>query len=302
MKRLFILMMLFSMLCGTTVLANDDDYEKIKLKAKGEEIIFEIEEQKYEGNGKYEADPEIIMHFPERFDAKEDEKLYFRVKWRTKTAEEIDYDKDYYIKPKIFYVELPERGGEEETIRFRVNFGKREYAEDTTYSLWLVGGKDFEDNFLKGQEDIELKDDFVVFDVEEVQTTTEVFLTMGKELVQYNGEQKFLHEPLVFNEKGRMMIAAKDVPMIMEGRTADSILWNKVSRTVTVQTGEKIFSMSEGQQKWLYQGQEMQADTVPEIRNGIMYLPLREMAKVFDFDELTWDSSTQTVRLFRSSY
>ena len=66
--------------------------------------------------------------------------------------------------------------------------------------------------------------------------------------------------------------------------------------------GEKIFSMSEGQQKWLYQGQEMQADTAPEIRNGIMYLPLRDMAKVFGFDELTWDSSTQTVRLFRSSY
>ncbi|MBR4934659.1 MAG: copper amine oxidase N-terminal domain-containing protein, partial [Anaerotignum sp.] len=115
-------------------------------------------------------------------------------------------------------------------------------------------------------------------------------------------EAKNLYEPLIFNESGRMMIAAKDVPMIMEGRAADSILWNKVSRTVTVQAGEKIFSMSEGQQKWLYQGQEMQADTAPEIRNGIMYLPLRDMAKVFGFDELTWDSSTQTVRLFRSSY
>ena len=302
MKRVFILMVMFILFCGTTAFAKNDDYEEIKLKANGEEIVFEIEKQRCEGNVKHEADPEIIMNFPEKFDAKADEKLYFRVKWRTETAEELDYDKDYYIKPKIFYIELPETGGEEKTIRFQVNFSKREYTEDTTYSLWLVGGKDFEDNFLWGKKDIELKDDFVVFDVEEIQTTTEVFLAMGKEIVHYNGEAKNLYEPLIFNESGRMMIAAKDVPMIMEGRAADSILWNKVSRTVTVQAGEKIFSMSEGQQKWLYQGQEMQADTAPEIRNGIMYLPLRDMAKVFGFDELTWDSSTQTVRLFRSSY
>ena len=302
MKKLFVFMLTFVMLCGTTAYAKDDKYEKIKLKANREEIIFEIEGQKYEGDTKYSADPEIIMHFPEDFRSEKGEKLYFRVKWKTETAEEIDYDDDFYIKPKIFYVELPEIDGEEKKISVQVNIDRREYTEDTTYSLWLVGGEKFEDNFLWGKKDKELKDDFVIFDVPEVQTTTEVFLTMGKEFVQYNGEQRNLHEPLVFNKEGRMMIAAKDVPMIMEGRVADSVLWNKVSRTVTVKTGEKVFSMSEGQQKWLYQGQEMQADTVPEIRSGIMYLPLRDMAKVFDFDELTWDGSTQTVRLYRSAY
>ena len=65
MKRVFILMVMFILFCGTTAFAKNDDYEEIKLKANGEEIVFEIEKQRCEGNVKHEADPEIIMNFPE---------------------------------------------------------------------------------------------------------------------------------------------------------------------------------------------------------------------------------------------
>ena len=300
MKRIFILTLAFMMLGGTMAYAKTE-LEKIKLKVNGEEIEFEIEEQKYEGETEYKADPEIIMRFPEDFDG-EEEKLYFRVKWETQTAEEIDYDDDYYIKPKIFSFVLPEATGEEQEISLKLKFSKQEYTEDTTYSLWLVGGDDYDDNFLEGKKDVLLKDDMVVFDVPEVQTTTEVLLTVGNDTIQYNGEQKKLQEALVFNEKGRLMIAVKDVAMVMEGKLADHLQWNKVSRTVTLKVNEKIFSMSEGKLSWLCQGKEMQAETVPEIKNGVMYLPLREVAHVFRMDELTWDGSTQTVRLYRSAY
>lgn len=302
MKKRLVFVLMFVMMCGTTVYAKNDAYEEIKVKANGEEIHFEIEGQKYEGNTKYKADPEIIMHLPADFDADTDEKLYFRVKWKTKTAEEMDYADDYYIKPTIFYVALPEINGEEKTISLHLKFDKKEYTEDTMYSLWLVGGKDYEDNFLWGKVDTQLKDDLVIFDIPEVLTTTEVFLTMGKKVLQYNGEEKILHEPLIFNEEGRIMVAAKDVPMIMEGKSADEVLWNKVSRTVTVKTNGKIFSMTEGNNKWQNQGIELYTDIMPEIRDGVMYLPLRELVKVFDFDELIWDGETQTVRLFRSAY
>ena len=307
MKKIFLLMLTFIMLSGTTAYAKAE-FEKIKLKANGEEILFEIEEQKYTGKTKYKADPEIIMYFPEDFDG-EDEKLYFRVKWLTETEEEIDYNEDYYINPQIFAFTLPEATGAEQEISMKLKFEKKEYKEDTTYSLWLVGGDKYDDNFLEGKKDVLLKDDMVVFDVPEAETTTgpelqkttEVFLKIGKETFQYNGEEKQVKAPILFNNSGRLMVAAKDIPMVMEGVAATGLTWDKVTRTVILQMGEKTLSVTDDSSTWVYQGAEVPVDTVAEIRNGSLYIPLREAAKLFGFTELTWDGATQTVHMIRNA-
>ena len=307
MKRIFFLMLTFIMLSGTTAYAKAE-FEKIKLKANGEEILFEIEEQKYEGKTKYKADPEIIMHFPEDFDG-EDEKLYFRVKWATATEEEIDYDEDYYIKPRIFSFTLPQATGTEQEISLKLKFDKREYKEDLTYSLWLVGGDKYDDNFLEGKKDVLLKDDMVVFDILEAETVaepelqkiTEVFLTIGKETFQYNGEERQVKAPILFNNSGRLMVAAKDIPMVMEGVTATELTWDKTTRTVTLQMGKKTLSATDGSSVWVYQGAEVPVDTVAEIRNGSLYIPLREAANLFGFTELTWDGTTHTVYMLKNA-
>ena len=156
---------------------------------------------------------------------------------------------------------------------------------------------------MKGKKDILLREDFVVFEEPEEKTPTEVLLTVGKQTIQYKGEEKHILEPIILNDQGRIMVAAKDVGMVTEGAqtVGFNILWNKETKTVTLQMGARTISMAEGDHRWLYQGQEMQTGTVPEIRNGIMYLPLREMAQVFDYN-LTWDGETQTVCLYRDAY
>jgi hypothetical protein len=248
------------------------------------------------------------MRFHEDFDG-EDEKLYFRVKWATATEEEIDYDEDYYIKPRIFSFTLPQATGTEQEISLKLKFDKREYKEDLTYSLWLVGGDKYDDNFLEGKKDVLLKDDMVVFDVPEAETTngpelqktTEVFLTIGKETFQYNGEEKQVKAPILFNNSGRLMVAAKDIPMVMESAAATGLTWDKATRTVTLQMGEKTLSATDGSSTWVYQGAEVPVDTVAEIRNGSLYIPLREAAKLFGFTELTWDGTTQTVHMLKNA-
>lgn len=243
------------------------------------------------------------MTLPEGFDG-DDKKLYFRVKWKTETAEEVDI-KNYYIHPRIFAVPLQDAEDEELTMSIRLEFENKEFTENTTYSLWLVGGNDYKDNFLKGKEDVLLRDDFVVYKMrEKEEAATEVLLTVDKETIQYKGEEKYIIEPVILNDAGRIMIAAKDVGMAMEGAqtVGFNILWNQETRTVTLQMGTRTISMSEGDHRWLYQGHEMTTETVPEIRNGSMYLPLREIAQVFDFNEIIWDGATQTVRLFRGAY
>lgn len=303
MKRVFALAMLFIMLFGTTAYAKDEkDIDKVKLRANGEKIEFEIEGQTHEIGCRCLPDPEVKMILEEGFDG-DGKKLYFRVKWKTEAAEEVDID-NYYIPPRIFAVPLKDVEAEEIEMSLKLEFEKMRLEETTTYSLWLVGGDDYKDNFLKGKKDVLLRDDFVVYQMPEEKKPTEVFLTVGKETIQYKGEEKHILEPITYNKKGRLMIAAKDVGMAMEGAqtVGFNILWNKETRTVTLHMGARTISMSEGDHRWLYQGHEMHTETVPEIKNGIMYLPLREVAQVFDFNELTWDGNTQTVRLLRNAY
>ncbi|WP_458407029.1 copper amine oxidase N-terminal domain-containing protein [Anaerotignum sp.] len=301
MKRLISVMMILVMLFGTTVYAKDEkDIDKIRLRANGENIEFEIEGQIHEIGCRCLPDPEVKMIFEEDFDS-DGKKLYFRVKWKTETTEEVDIE-NYYIPPRKFAVPLRDATGDEVEMSLKLEFEKMKLEETTTYSLWLVGGDDYKDNFLKGKKDVLLRDDFVVYQMPEEKMPTEVFLTVGKETIQYKGEEKHILEPIVFNKEGRILIAAKDVGMIMEGAqtVGFNILWNKDTRTVTLQMGARTISMSEGNHRWLYQGHEMYTETVPEIRNGIMYLPLREMANIFNYQTIQWDAGTETVRLYKN--
>lgn len=303
MNRLISTMVVLVMLFGTTAYAKDEkDIDKVKLRANGEKIEFEIEGQTHEIGCRCLPDPEVKMILEEGFDG-DGKKLYFRVKWKTEAAEEVDIE-NYYIPPRIFAVPLKDAEENEIEMSLKLEFEKMRLEETTTYSLWLVGGDDYKDNFLKGKKDVLLRDDFVVYQMPEEKQPTEVFLTVGKETIQYKGEEKHILEPITYNKKGRLMIAAKDVGMAMEGAqtVGFNILWNKETRTVTLHMGARTISMSEGDHRWLYQGHEMHTETVPEIINGIMYLPLREVAQVFDFNELTWDGNTQTVRLLRNAY
>lgn len=304
MKRLIFLTMAFVMLLGTAVYAKDDkNIKEFKVKANGEKIAFEVETEEHEIDCMHKAKPTVKMTFEEGFDG-EDEKLYFRLRWETPTMSEPDID-NYYIRPQIFSVDLYDY--EEETERsFRLELPKYKYAEETTYSLWLVGGDDYDDNFIHGYEDLLLVDEFVVYRAPKApelpveQPLAEVLLTVGKDTFLYNGEEKQVKAPVLFNDTGRLMVAAKDIPLVMEGVAATGLTWDKATRTVTLQMGEKTLSATDGSSKWLYQGAEVAVDTVAEIRNGSLYIPLREAAKLFGFTELTWDGSAQTVRLVKT--
>ena len=99
------------------------------------------------------------------------------------------------------------------------------------------------------------------------------------------------------------MVAAKDLGMVMEGaQTAGfNVLWNGETRTVTLQMGSRTISVTDGCKKWYYLGHEMTAKIAPEImEDGVMYLPLREMAQIFNYQTIEWNEMTQTVRLYKN--
>ena len=134
-------------------------------------------------------------------------------------------------------------------------------------------------------------------------TPTEVLLTVGQETIWFKGQEKHILAPIRRNADGQIMVAAKDLGMVMEGaQTAGfNVLWNGETRTVTLQMGSRTISVTDGCKKWYYLGHEMTAKIAPEImEDGVMYLPLREMAQIFNYQTIEWNEMTQTVRLYKN--
>jgi hypothetical protein len=78
------------------------------------------------------------------------------------------------------------------------------------------------------------------------------------------------------------------------GVTEDNILWDPVTRSVTIFKGDRIAQMTIGSTILLVNGVEINMDVAPEITNGRTMLPVRWMTQALGAG-IAWDAETQTV-------
>jgi len=78
------------------------------------------------------------------------------------------------------------------------------------------------------------------------------------------------------------------------GVTEDNILWDPVSRKVTIFKGDRIAQMTIDSTTLLVNGVELTMDVAPEITNGRTMLPVRWMTQALGAT-IAWDAETQTV-------
>ena len=78
------------------------------------------------------------------------------------------------------------------------------------------------------------------------------------------------------------------------GVTEDNILWDPVSRKVTIFKGDRIAQMTIDSTTLLVNGVELAMDVAPEITNGRTMLPVRWMTQALGAG-IAWDAETQTV-------
>jgi hypothetical protein len=78
------------------------------------------------------------------------------------------------------------------------------------------------------------------------------------------------------------------------GVTEDNILWDPVSRKVTIFKGDRIAQMTIDSTTLLVNGVELTMDVAPEITNGRTMLPVRWMTQALGAG-IVWDAETQTV-------
>ncbi len=78
------------------------------------------------------------------------------------------------------------------------------------------------------------------------------------------------------------------------GVTEDNIIWDPVTRSVTVFKGDRIAQMTIGSNVLMVNGVELTMDVAPEITNGRTMLPVRFMTQALGAS-IAWDAETQTV-------
>lgn len=298
MKKLIALAMMFMMAMGTMVFAGEEgEYKETKVRTEKGKLTFSVEAQIHKIDCRCIPDPKIKIYLPEGQEFRHD-KLYFELRGN----EKIIFDTTMDMEPGVICVDLQD--AEEDFLQVVPEiWTERGVQKGDKVSLWLLGGDKWQDNLQKGKKDVLLRENFLELDAyETVSVPKEVILTVGADTFLWNGETKHLFEPIRRNAQGQIMVAAKDLSMVMEGATVPqgNIQWNENTKTATLIIGSRLITMTDGNTRWFYLGHEVKAKTAPEIVDGVMYFPLREMAGIFNYPIIEWNSDTQTVRLYKA--
>ena len=311
MKRLIGFTIAFILLTGTTAFAElkpskkELDVSEKTVRIDGEKIKIMVEGRYHLLDYRYVPERKILIELPEGKSYNK-EMLYFKISGESGTlwATELEAKTEKLENGSVMGVSLEKSENGEILIETEIGYTRKLVEDGTEFSLWLCGEDSYKNNLLAGKEDILLRDDFVwMKDNTPKKTPTEVLLTVGQETIWFKGQEKHILAPIRRNADGQIMVAAKDLGMVMEGaQTAGfNVLWNGETRTVTLQMGSRTISVTDGCKKWYYLGHEMTAKTAPEImEDGVMYLPLREMAQIFNYQTIEWNEMTQTVRLYKN--
>jgi len=299
MKKLFLWTMALVLILGTTAFgAEEGDFKETTVRTEKGEIVFSAEGEIFKIGCRCIPEPEIRIHLPKNTEFSE-EKLYFALRGNEKIVFDAPTDGQ---RRDMLCVELQDT--DEDILQIKAEiFLERGVQKGDSVSLWLLGGKEWENNLLAEKKDILLREDFLTLDTYETppRVPKEVILPIGADTITWNGEKKQLLAPIRRNADGQVMVAAKDLCMVMEGVSVprNNILWDGDTKTVTLLIGARFITMTAGSTQWEYLGVEQTAKTAPEIVDGVLYLPLREMAEVFNFSTIQWDPSVQTVRLYQ---
>ncbi|MCT4592732.1 MAG: copper amine oxidase N-terminal domain-containing protein [Anaeromicrobium sp.] len=94
---------------------------------------------------------------------------------------------------------------------------------------------------------------------------------------------------------GRTMLSVRYVAESL-GVEDNNIMWDGITRTVTIFKGDRIIQMEIGSNKLMVNGTAIMMDTAAEIKDGRTMLPVSFIAKALGID-IAWDGATRTVTI-----
>ena len=126
--------------------------------------------------------------------------------------------------------------------------------------------------------------------------TTKVVVPVGEKYL-VSGENKVeIDVPAYINAGGYTMLPLRAVSVAL-GINSNNVLWDQSTRTATIMYGSKIISMTSGQKVVYVNAAPIPAATSVEIKDGRMFLGLRDLGNALGVTDITWDQSTKTATL-----
>ena len=126
--------------------------------------------------------------------------------------------------------------------------------------------------------------------------TTKVVVPVGEKYL-VSGENKVeIDVPAYINAGGYTMLPLRAVSVAL-GINSNNVLWDQSTRTATIMYGSKIISMTSGQKVVYVNAAPSPAATSVEIKDGRMFLGLRDLGNALGVTDITWDQATKTATL-----
>ncbi|NDO47320.1 stalk domain-containing protein [Clostridium sp. MD294] len=141
-------------------------------------------------------------------------------------------------------------------------------------------------------------------DKDDATFTTSIVVPVGSDVITAGTREIKLSEmeggacpPAYINNDGYTMLPVRAVTESLNNIAA--VRWDDATKTCTIGFGQRVFSMTVGSKVLNMNGVSTALNAAPEIRDGRVFLPLRDLGYALGLSEsqISWDATTQTARL-----
>ena len=120
---------------------------------------------------------------------------------------------------------------------------------------------------------------------------TKISVTIGQPYILANDTQVALDAPAYINSAGYTMVPLRAIANCLEGATVD---WDKAARAATVNYQGETIKMKLDSKNIEKNNGSFLGKTLPEIRQGRTFIPMRDLAEAFGLSDIRWDSKAKT--------
>ena len=133
-------------------------------------------------------------------------------------------------------------------------------------------------------------------DQDDASFTTKVVVPVGESYIVAGDKQIALDVPAYINADGYTMLPVRAVATAL-GINNDAVQWNQATKTVIIMYGQRIITMTAGQNVVYVSGTAIPAASSVEIVNGRAFLGLRDLATTLGVAKINWDPATKVASL-----
>lgn len=83
----------------------------------------------------------------------------------------------------------------------------------------------------------------------------------------------------------------------LPGEVQKKVVWDGQSKTALILCGMTTYRLTAGEKEALRNGDQVILNTPLEIKDGRVFLPLRDMIMLWENGKIDWDASTKTVHI-----